>query len=43
MIRVILMLGMFLMIGCEKEIREARAPIELDHAALAAGTADVAR
>ena len=35
MIRVMLMLGMLLMIGCEKEIREAKAPVDLNQAALA--------
>ncbi len=35
MIRVMLMLSVLLVIGCEKEIREARTPADLDHKAIA--------
>lgn len=35
MIRVMLMLGTLLVFGCEKEIREAKAPVDLERAALA--------
>ena len=35
MIRVMLMLSVLLAIGCEKEIREACTPADLDHTAVA--------
>lgn len=35
MIRPLLIVTVLLLIGCEKEVREAKAPVDLDRAALA--------
>ena len=35
MIRLLLIVTVLLLIGCEKEIREAKAPVDLNQTALA--------